>query len=224
MLTYVIAVVDGSSAAADAGLALALNDALQSRFTDGCVCVATPTSGEPYDCSACEEGGAFATVESISTAQGGYDLLSTEGAGKAAASVFASDDTEDDDDLFWNDVTGGKEIRGVIRTETYADVAAVVVTIVALTSLCGCCLRVCLDKKSDAQSGMRSTVGIHPSADGYGSNDNAMLSPAGRNSQRKGMPGKRVSGGGVRGSSELPTTHGVAPEREQHGGESKYTG
>lgn len=232
VLTYVIAVVDGSSATADTGLAAALNDALQSRYTDGCECVATPTSAEPYDCSACEEGGEFLTAESIATVQGGYDLLSTEGAGKAPVSVFAPDETDGDDDLFWNDVAGGQHIRGVIRTESYADVAAVVVTIVALTSLCGCCLRVYLEKNNGAQAGLGSTGGVHPSAGDHSSNKNATgrkalgrRSPAGRKPQRRGMSGKRVIGGGVSfgDSQESPATPGVVPERGQ-AGESKYTG
>lgn len=41
VLTYVFAVIEGSSASSDQGLADALNDALSARTTDGCECVAT---------------------------------------------------------------------------------------------------------------------------------------------------------------------------------------
>lgn len=102
------------------------------------------TSSNGYDCSACEEYGQFSTVESVATSQGGYDLLSTEGSGRSPVSVFAPDDAEgNDDDAFWSGFSGGKQVRGILRTDSYADVAVVVVVIVAFTSLCGLLVNRC---------------------------------------------------------------------------------
>lgn len=149
VLTYVLSVVEGSSSEGERqGLAAALNEALAGRTTDGCLCVAIPViddGGGGYDCSACEEGGAFSTALSISTLQGGYDLLSTESSpGRSPVSLFDSADSEGDDDMFWSDFAGGKAIRGVIRSDTWGTMASVVAVIVFFTSLGLVCLRRCL--------------------------------------------------------------------------------
>ena len=138
VVTYVNAVAEGSSASADEGLAAALNSALQSRTTEDCRCVATDNGG--YDCSACEEGEAFSTVESIATAQGNYNLFSVEGSGRSPVSVLGLVAADTRDDGVWDDFPGGRGIRGVLRTDNYLHVAAVVLTIVIFTSICGCML------------------------------------------------------------------------------------
>lgn len=149
VLTYILSVVEGSSSEEDGqGLATALNEALERRTTDGCLCVAIPDTGDGvgggYDCSACEEGGAFSTDLSITTLQGGYNLLSTESSpGRSPVSLFDSTDSRGDDDMFWNDFSGGKAIRGVIRSDTYVNMMSVVAAIVFFTSLGLFCLRRC---------------------------------------------------------------------------------
>ncbi|CAM9340391.1 unnamed protein product, partial [Hapterophycus canaliculatus] len=152
VLTYIISVGEGSSGGSSGsagagdgqGLTAALNEALQGRTTDGCICVAVEASAEGggYDCSACEEGGAFSAALSVTTSQqsggNGYDLLSTDrSSGQPPVSVFGSADSEgvDDDDMFWSDFAGGKAIRGIIRSDSYLDMAGVVVAIVSLTAL-----------------------------------------------------------------------------------------
>ena len=116
--------MEGSSASADEGLAAALNSALESRTTEGCLCLAVNNDGAAYDFSSCLEGETFSTVESISTAQGDYDLLSTEGSGRSPVSIFSP---KESDSGF---------IRGILRTETYLHVVVIVFAIVASTSLC----------------------------------------------------------------------------------------
>lgn len=150
VLTYVLSVAEGSSISSSStgagggsgrGLSSALNEALQGRTTENCLCVAVPLpdgggGGGGFDCSACEEGGEFSTVRSTTTSQGRYDLFSTErGSGRSPVSVFDSADSRGDDDMFWGDFAGGRAIRGIIRSESYFDMAGVVVAVVCFTSL-----------------------------------------------------------------------------------------
>lgn len=167
VLTYILSVVEGSSSEGDGqGLATALNEALEGRTTDGCLCVAVPVTGGDgvgggggYDCSACEEGGAFSTDLSITTLQGGYNLLSTESSpGWSPVSVFDSADSRGDDDMFWNDLAGGKVIRGVIRSDTYVNMMSVVAAIVFFTSLGLFCLRRCPGEEGIGRR-LSSTIG-----------------------------------------------------------------
>ncbi len=138
VLTYVLSVVDddgggggggsgGNSSSASGledddqgedgqgGLVAALNAALRGRTTDGCICVATQVEddvggdGGSYDCSACQDGGAFSTASSVSTPRGGYDLLSRS-SGQPPISVFAAAESQGDDDMFWGSFAGG-EVR-----------------------------------------------------------------------------------------------------------------
>lgn len=144
------------------GLTEALNGALESRTTTGCICVAVSSA---YDCSACEEGAQFSTVGSVRTFQGGYDLLSADSSGHSPVSALESAETEGDDDAFWNDFAGGKQIQGIIRTDTYGQLAAVVVVIVAMTCLSGFALRWCPDKAEGASSGATGASQTRGSAD-----------------------------------------------------------
>lgn len=153
VLTYILSVVEGSSAASSSGgrvgLTEALNAALESRTTTGCICVAVSSA---YDCSACEEGAQFSAVGSVKTVQGGYDLLSAGNSGHSPVSALESVESEGDDDAFWNDFAGGKQIQGIIRTDTYGQLAAVVVAIVVMTCLSGYALRWCPDSAKGASS------------------------------------------------------------------------
>lgn len=47
--------------------------------------IGTSTS---YDCSACEEGGVFDSVQSVTAEEGDYDLLSVDGTGHTPTSVL----------------------------------------------------------------------------------------------------------------------------------------
>lgn len=205
VLTYVIAVVEGSSISADQGLTAALNTALASRTTDGCDCVAT--SGNAYDCSACEEGGAFSTAESITSLQGGYDLLSTDGSGGSPVSVFAPDDSEREGANFWSDFTGGKQIRSVLRTDSYTDMAAVVAIIVVFTSLCGCFSR-CITEQGELTPPALGTTGT--STDIYDNGEESAMglnigaqSPVNRKQQWGGTSEHKMA---VTASSPTPGT------------------
>lgn len=134
VLTYVIEVVDGSASTGDEGLSAALNEALGSRTTEDCECTGLSPSG--YDCSACEEGDPFSTVTSIDTNEGEYDLLSVEGAGRSPVSVFADDDgTDGGSEALWKDIPGGETLRGVLRTDSNAGIAFLVILIVGFTYL-----------------------------------------------------------------------------------------
>lgn len=90
---------------------------------------------QSYDCSACEEGGAFSTVEAISCSKGDYDLLSTSNYGDIPTSVFADDDDAGDSEFGF-----GEGLRSILRTKSSVAVAVVVATIVAITALCGLCI------------------------------------------------------------------------------------
>lgn len=91
------------------------------------------------DCSACAEGNEFSIAERVSSSKGDYDLLSTDGSGRSPTSVFADDESDSAGDAFWGRGFG-LEIRGMIRTESYLDVAVVVAVIVGFTALCGHCI------------------------------------------------------------------------------------
>lgn len=55
-----------------------------------CECVANFIgTSTAYDCSACEEGGVFNSVQSITAEEGDYDLLSVDGTGRAPTSVLS---------------------------------------------------------------------------------------------------------------------------------------
>lgn len=85
-----------------------------------------------YDCSGCDEGGRFATAESISTSKGGYDLLSKDSVGKSPPiSVLGrSRGGRDGSGL-------GGGLLGLVRTENYLDVAVMLLIIIGSTGLCG---------------------------------------------------------------------------------------
>lgn len=178
VLTYVLSVVEGSSSGGSSstgagdglgrGLTSALNEALQGRTTDGCLCVAVPApnggdddaGGRAYDCSACEEGGTFSTASSVTTSNGRYDLLSADrDSGRSPVSVFDSADSRGDDDMFWGGFAGGRAIRGIIRSDSYFDMAGVVVAVVCLTSLGLLFLRRCPAADDDVRRRLSSTLG-----------------------------------------------------------------
>ena len=152
VVMYANAVAEGSSASADEGLAAALNSALQSRTTEDCRCVAIDNGD--YDCSACGEGEAFSTVESIATAQGNYNLFSVEGSGRSPVSALGLFATDTRDDGAWDDFPGGRGIRGVLRTDSYLHVVAVVLTIVIFTSICACMLHLFSDYSDPVSQGL----------------------------------------------------------------------
>lgn len=179
VLTYVLSSVEGSSSSSGAGgagsstgagvepggsLTSALNEALQGRTTTNCLCVAVPLpddgGGGGYDCSACEEGAAFSTARSVTTSHGRYDLLSADrDSGRSPVSVFDSADSSGDDDMFWGGFAGGRAIRGIIRSDSYFDMAGVVVAVVFFTSLGLFFLRRCPAADDEVQRRLSSTLG-----------------------------------------------------------------
>ena len=68
-------------------------------------------------------------------------------------SALESAELEGDDDTFWNDFAGGKQIQGIIRTDTYGQLGAVVGAIVLVTCLSGYALRWCPDSAEVSSSG-----------------------------------------------------------------------
>lgn len=200
VLTYIMSVVEGSSTSAgQGGLTAALNTALERRTTDNCMCVAT-TPGA-YDCSTCEEGEPFSTAESARTSPGGYDIFSTEGFGRRPVSVFESDNSEGDDDAFWSDFTGGKQIRAVIRTDTYAYLSAVVLAIVGVTCMGGFSLRWCRESTDAAPTQTIASPRRSKTGSGYGAPSVADR----KKQQRRTTPERKPS------DNRTPLTPGVTP-------------
>ena len=208
VLTYVLSAVEGSSSSGGGGgggsstgagvepgggLTSALNEALQGRTTTNCLCVAAPLSddgggGGGYDCSACEEGAAFSTARSVTTSR--YDLLSADrDSGRSPVSVFDSGDSSGDDDMFWGGFAGGRAIRGIIRSDSYFDMAGVVVAVVCFTCLGLFSLRRCPGEADDeVRRRLSSTLG------GRGNFGDLTVSPRGSKTRLSGADTLSLAG------------------------------
>lgn len=72
-----------------------------------CECVASfDGTSTAYDCSSCEEGEAFQSVQSVTAQEGDYGLFSTDGTGHSPTSVLSDSDGDS------AETSLGQELKG----------------------------------------------------------------------------------------------------------------